>query len=512
MADVWIAERRDTAAAPGEGAAAGGEPLRVALKTLLPALATQPHYLERFAREASIHLSLDHRNIVRGIEAGSANGIPYLALEYLDGLSLRELLASAHPRRIPLRTALQLVSPVCAALDSLHHHGAGAAGLVHCDVSAENVMVGFDGVVKLIDFGLATRAHGWAESGAPARVTETSTIALRSAGTFDRLQSVAPERIDGTGLDPRSDLYSVGVLLFELVYGARPFVASGLDELLEQIRCGAATGGDPRVDGDVSALVARAMAVDPRARPSTARELEEAIEAIAARLPPAPSVREVLDAAVHGGVHEPGAGAVGDGSPSSSGLRLTRRMRESVTPRPEEGSVLYAEVQQLLTAIREAPLAPTPVAVLSPPPPPPLPPPPLPPRATDAAWATHAGARDVFVTRPSHAPPPARDVFRGSARLPPPPRQEPAPSLSSMFGAAARGQRPGAATPHPTVATDAMGERHAEAAVRFDEGWRALRDHDLTRALAAWESALLLDPGNRTYAIDIQRLKNKLGK
>ena len=503
MADVWIAEQWDTATAPGERASGGGGPLRVAVKTLLPALATQPHYLERFAREASIHLSLDHRNIVRGIEAGSANGIPYLALEYLDGLSLRELLASAHPARIPLRTALQLVAPVCAALHSLHHHG--AVGLVHCDVSAENVMVGFDGVVKLIDFGLATRARGRAEAGAPARVTETSTVALRSAGAFDRLQSVAPERFDGTGLDPRSDLYSVGVLLFELAFGARPFVADGLDELLEQIRCGGATGSDPRVDGDVSALVARAMAVDPRERPETARVLEEAIEAIAARLPPAPSVREVLGAVAQRGVHESGAGAASDAPPSSSGLRLTRRMRESVTPRPEEGSVLYAEVQQLLSATREAPLAPTPVAILAPPPP-------SPPRDPEGSWPAGPGARDVFVTRPSHAPPPARDVFRGSARLPPPPRLEPARSLSSMFGATARGLTPGASTTDPTTVTGAVGERHAEATVRFDEGWRALRDHDLTRALEAWESALALDPGNRTYAIDIQRLKNKLGK
>jgi serine/threonine protein kinase len=505
MADVWIAERWDASAAPGEGTAGGGGPPRVAVKTLLPALATQPHYLERFAREASIHLSLDHRNIVRGIEAGSANGIPYLALEYLDGLTLRELLASAHPRRIPLWTALGLVSPVCAALDSLHRHG--AAEFVHCDVSAENVMVGFDGVVKLIDFGLATSTRGWAETGAPARVTETSTIALRSAGTFDRLQSVAPERIDGTGLDPRSDLYSVGVLLFELVYGARPFVADGLDELLEQIRRGAATGGDPRVDGDVAALVARAMAVDPRARPATARALEEAIEALAARLAPAPSVREVLDAVIRGGVHEPGASAGIDAPPSSSGLRLTRRMRESVTPRPEEGSVLYAEVQHLLSAIREAPLAPTPLAVLAPP-----------PTAapshedTEAPLAGGPEGRDVFGSRPSHAPLPAHDVFRSGARLPPPPRQDLAPSLSSMFGAAARGLGRRAATPAPTATPGSRDDRHAEAAVRFDEGWRALREHDLTRALAAWESALALDPGNRTYAIDIQRLKNKLGK
>src|SRR5262245_34823810 len=175
---------------------------RVALKLLSPELAHDERFRQRFLRESRLAAALDHPNVVQTLAAGEDGGVLYLAMEYVDGIDLRELLRR-EPRLEPGR-AVSLVAQVAAALDAAH-----AAGLVHRDVKPGNVLVAGERAY-VCDFGLARHVAS----------VGSLTGGRGFVGTVDY---VAPEQIRGEKVDGRADVYALGCVLFECLTGERPF-------------------------------------------------------------------------------------------------------------------------------------------------------------------------------------------------------------------------------------------------------------------------------------------------
>mgnify|MGYP001190414687 FL=1 len=185
---------------------------RVAVKILRPDLAKDPAFQSRFRREAQSAASLNHPNIVAVYDTGedilgdesASVVVPYIVMEYVDGQTLRQLLASG--RRLLPERALEITAGVLAALDYSHRHG-----IVHRDIKPANVMLTRTGDVKVMDFGIAR---------ALADASATMTAASAVMGTA---QYLSPEQARGEVVDARSDLYSTGCLLYELLTGRPPF-------------------------------------------------------------------------------------------------------------------------------------------------------------------------------------------------------------------------------------------------------------------------------------------------
>src|SRR5271168_2712355 len=173
----------------------------VALKTITTGVADDPALLERFYREAQSAGGLQHPNIVTIYDMGEAGNLPYIAMELVEGENLEQLIA----RRaiLPITLKLAYAMQACRAFDFAHKRG-----IVHRDIKPGNVMLGKDGTVKVVDFGIA-------------RVMETSrTQTGMLIGTFAYM---SPEQYHGEHADERSDIWSFGVLLYELLSYQRPF-------------------------------------------------------------------------------------------------------------------------------------------------------------------------------------------------------------------------------------------------------------------------------------------------
>ena len=180
----------------------------VAVKLLRPDLARDPAFESRFRREAQSAASLNSPAIVAVYDTGDSevDGVstPYIVMEYVDGQTLRDMLTT-EGRLLPQR-ALEITAAVCTALEQAH-----AAGIVHRDIKPGNVMVTTTGEVKVMDFGIAR-----ALTASTTTMTQTSTV----VGTAHYL---SPEQARGEHVDARSDVYSTGCLLYELLTGAPPF-------------------------------------------------------------------------------------------------------------------------------------------------------------------------------------------------------------------------------------------------------------------------------------------------
>ena len=174
---------------------------RVALKTITTGLADNPGLLERFYREAQSAGGLQHPNIVTIYDMGEASGIPYIAMEFIEGESLEIIIAREDKLPIPLKLSYAMQG--CRALDYAHKRG-----IVHRDIKPANLMVNKEGVVKVVDFGIARVLE--------ASKTQTGML----IGTFAYM---SPEQYEGMHADERSDIWSFGVLLYELLAGKRPF-------------------------------------------------------------------------------------------------------------------------------------------------------------------------------------------------------------------------------------------------------------------------------------------------
>ncbi|NQW71549.1 MAG: Stk1 family PASTA domain-containing Ser/Thr kinase [Actinobacteria bacterium] len=244
---------------------------RIAVKILRPDLARDPSFQARFRREAQSAAALNHPNIVAVYDTGEdtlaatdtspAVIVPYIVMEYVDGMTLRQLLASG--RRLLPERALEITAGVLSALDYAHRHG-----IVHRDIKPANVMLTRTGDVKVMDFGIA-RAINEAQSS----MTGTSAV----MGTA---QYLSPEQARGEVVDARSDLYSTGVLLFELLTGRPPFTGDSAVAIAYQHVSEMPTPPsqiDNGVSLDVDAVVMHSLAKRADDRYQSAAEFRAAV-------------------------------------------------------------------------------------------------------------------------------------------------------------------------------------------------------------------------------------------
>ena len=232
----------------------------VAVKVLRADLARDPSFQARFRREAQAAASLNHPAIVAVYDTGEEDHYgnqPYIVMEYVEGRTLREVLKT-EGRLLP-RRAMEVVADVCAALDFSHRNG-----IVHRDVKPGNVMITRNGAVKVMDFGIA-RA-----------VADNAATVTQTAAVIGTAQYLSPEQARGENVDARSDVYSTGVLLFELITGSPPFTGdSPVAVAYQHVRENAPPPStlNPDVLPELDAIVMKAMAKNPANRYQSAGEM-----------------------------------------------------------------------------------------------------------------------------------------------------------------------------------------------------------------------------------------------
>ncbi len=269
MADVYLVEDQQLGR-------------RVALKLLYRHFAEDVQFVERFRREASSAAGLQHQSIVGIFDRGEWDGTYYIAMEYIEGHTLKEIIRERGPA--PPEAAVDVVLQILRALRFAHQRG-----VVHRDIKPHNVLIDEDGRVKVTDFGIA-------RAGA-SDMTETGSI----MGTA---QYLSPEQAQGRPVDARSDLYSIGIVLYELLTGRVPFDAeSAVSVALKQVseRPVPPRELDPTIPPALEGVVLRALEKDPAHRFADADEFIEALHA--ARLapddvvvvPPAAPIEEILE-------------------------------------------------------------------------------------------------------------------------------------------------------------------------------------------------------------------------
>jgi beta-lactam-binding protein with PASTA domain/predicted Ser/Thr protein kinase len=245
----------------------------VAIKVLRSDLARDPSFQVRFAREAQSSAGLNHPSIVAVYDTGEdhtpAGPVPYIVMEFVEGKTLREIL-NAEQRLRPAR-AMEITAEVCAALDYSHRNG-----IVHRDIKPGNVMITRAGAVKVMDFGIA---RALADNG--ATVTQTAAV----IGTA---QYLSPEQARGETVDARSDVYSAGCLLYELIAGSPPFTGdSPVAVAYQHVRENAAPPSslDPTIPRALDAVVMKSLAKNPLNRYQTAGEMRADLQRILADQP-----------------------------------------------------------------------------------------------------------------------------------------------------------------------------------------------------------------------------------
>ncbi len=236
----------------------------VAVKVLFPELARDEAFVERFRREARAAASLNHHNIVSVYDFGDDEGSWFIVMEYVEGRTLRDIIRAEGPMG-PAR-AVELASEVAAALVAAHAHG-----IIHRDVKPANVLIASTAAtVKVADFGIARAANARQGLTMPGTVLGTATY-------------LSPEQAQGAEVDFRSDIYSLGMVLYEMLAGRPPFmgdspVAVAYKQLSETAP--PPSTHNSQVPPALDAIVMKAMAKDPAARQATAEQIREELLAV----------------------------------------------------------------------------------------------------------------------------------------------------------------------------------------------------------------------------------------
>jgi beta-lactam-binding protein with PASTA domain/tRNA A-37 threonylcarbamoyl transferase component Bud32 len=252
---------------------------RVAIKILNDRHAGDDQFVERFRREAKNAASLSHPNIVSIYDRGEAEGTYYIAMEYLDGRSLKELIVARGPA--PVNVAIEYARQILAAIRFAHRHG-----IVHRDIKPHNVLVDGEGRLKVTDFGIA-------RAGA-SQMTEAGSI----IGTA---QYLSPEQAKGSPVDQTSDLYSLGVVLYELLTGVVPFSGDTPVEIAMKHLSSAPEPPSARradVPRDLDLVVLRALAKDPPDRYQSADEMDADLARVARGAAVSPATEEAATAII----------------------------------------------------------------------------------------------------------------------------------------------------------------------------------------------------------------------
>ncbi|MBC7975991.1 MAG: SDR family NAD(P)-dependent oxidoreductase, partial [Myxococcales bacterium] len=245
----------------------------LALELVLPHLADDPEFIAMFLDEARLAATLDHPNVVHVLDIGQVGAEHFYAMEYVHGRDLRALARVHGERPVPLPCALAIVLGAAAGLHHAHErigHDGRAIGLVHRDVSPSNVLVTYDGVVKVVDFGIAR--------------AEARSKATRAGVVKGKQGYMSPEQCRGDAVDRRSDVFGLGILLWELTVGRRLFTGDNDYAVMSKIVFGMVT--DPRelvpeYPARLADIVMRALQRDPSARQGSAQELALELESFA---------------------------------------------------------------------------------------------------------------------------------------------------------------------------------------------------------------------------------------
>jgi len=254
----------------------------VAVKRILPHLSDNKEFVEMFIDEAKMVAGLSHPNIVQIFDLGRIEKTYFIAMEHVHGKDLRTILKRAKEKglRIPLDLTVLIISKVCSALEYAHRkkdEGGQPLRIVHRDISPQNILISFEGEVKLTDFGIAK---------ATSKATDTDRGALRG-----KLLYMSPEQASGQPLDRRSDVFSLGVVFYEMITDVKPFLGTsekGILEMVRECRVEAPRSLNARVTERLERVVMKALEKDPERRFADASEMYRDLERVLhERQPPA---------------------------------------------------------------------------------------------------------------------------------------------------------------------------------------------------------------------------------
>jgi serine/threonine protein kinase/Flp pilus assembly protein TadD len=265
MAEIYVGRHVDARGRMGP---------MVAVKRLLPHLLSQPFIVQMFLNEARITAQIHHANVVEVLDLGHENGEPFIVMELLEGRPFADIRqrAAEQGHHVPLGTFLRVLSEACRGLDAAHRvvdDQGRQLCIVHRDFTPDNIHVGVDGSVKVIDFGIAKAEHLSAG-------TEPGTL----KGKFFYM---SPEMIAGKPVDHRADIFAAGVMLYEQLCGRRPFTGNSPDDVVQRISQGQQrkpTEFDPSVPPALELVCMTALASQPDRRYASMYEFIQAIEAV----------------------------------------------------------------------------------------------------------------------------------------------------------------------------------------------------------------------------------------
>jgi TonB family protein len=260
----------------------------VAIKKILPHLADDEDFITMFADEAKLAAQLNHPNIIHIYDLGKIKaGGYFIAMEYVDGRDLRAIELSARELSVPLPVplAVYIASKVASALDYAHRRrdaDGRELNIVHRDVSPQNILISYEGDIKLCDFGIAKAA---------SKASKTQSGALKG-----KMQYMSPEQAWGKPIDRRSDLFSLGVVLHELLTGERLFKGDTDINILEKVRnanVAPPSGMNPEVSQSLDAVVMKALAKEPDERYGNASDMLRDLDSVLYSYTPAPGSADV---------------------------------------------------------------------------------------------------------------------------------------------------------------------------------------------------------------------------
>lgn len=258
MGEIFLAKMRGT----------GGFEKRIIIKTILPHLAEEEEFITKFLDEGRLVVQLIHGNIVPVFDMGEEDGEHFLAMEYIPGRDLREVIKrlQLEGKTMPMELALFIISEVCKGLDYAHRKADDLGApmeLVHRDVSPSNILLSHEGEIKIIDFGIARATNKLSR-----------TVSGRIQGKFCYM---SPEQASGKIVDARSDIFSTGVVLYELLTGMRPFEGRTDLESIDLVRkceCDPPSTLNALIPPEVDEIMARAMALELDARYTTIGQMQ----------------------------------------------------------------------------------------------------------------------------------------------------------------------------------------------------------------------------------------------
>ncbi|MDY0062406.1 MAG: serine/threonine-protein kinase [Myxococcota bacterium] len=243
-----------------------------AVKKILPQIAADEEFIKMFVDEAKIAVQLNHANIAQIFDLGKVDGAHFIALEYVCGKDLRTIFEAARKLARPwsIRQACFVIMQLCEGLDYAHNKRDSQGielHLVHRDISPQNILISYEGEIKLIDFGIAKAA---------GRASKTQAGILK--GKFGYM---SPEQVRGMGLDRRSDIFSLGIILYELMTHDRLFLAESDFSILEKIRnveIPPPSQRNPEIPRELEGILMRALAREPEDRYQSAAELHDDLQ------------------------------------------------------------------------------------------------------------------------------------------------------------------------------------------------------------------------------------------